>query len=149
MKRRKSLFNWPRLGDVVIDVEHVSKGFGDRLLVNDLNFKLPPGGIVGIIGPNGAGKTTLFRMMSGVEKPDSGEIKLGSTVKLSHVDQSRDNLDDNKTVWEEISDGLDLITVGTYETPSRSYCGRFNLEGHTTESVSVTYPGVSMMCTFR
>ncbi len=119
----------PRLGDVVIDVEHVNKGFGDRLLVNDLSFKLPPGGIVGIIGPNGAGKTTLFRMMSGVEQADSGDIKLGSTVQLSHVDQSRDDLDDNKTVWEEISDGLDLITVGTYETSSRSYCGRFNFKG--------------------
>jgi len=119
----------PRLGDIVIDVEHVNKGFGDKLLVNDLSFKLPPGGIVGIIGPNGAGKTTLFRMMSGEEQPDSGNIKLGSTVKLSHVDQSRDSLDDNKTVWEEISDGLDLITVGNYETPSRSYCGRFNFKG--------------------
>ena len=119
----------PRLGDAVIDAEHVNKGFGDRLLINDLSFKLPPGGIVGIIGPNGAGKTTLFRMMSDVEKADSGEIKLGSTVQLSHVDQSRDDLDDNKTVWEEISDGQDLITVGTYETPSRSYCGRFNFKG--------------------
>ena len=119
----------PRLGDMVIEAEHINKGFGDRLLINDLSFKLPPGGIVGIIGPNGAGKTTLFRMMSDIEKADSGEIKLGSTVQLSHVDQSRDNLDDNKTVWEEISDGLDLITVGNYETPSRSYCGRFNFKG--------------------
>jgi len=119
----------PRLGDVVIEVEQVNKGFGDRLLINDLSFKLPPGGIVGIIGPNGAGKTTLFRMMSSEEQPDTGSIKLGSTVKLSHVGQSRDSLDDNKTVWEEISDGLDLITVGNYETPSRSYCGRFNFKG--------------------
>jgi ATP-binding cassette ChvD family protein len=119
----------PRLGDMVIEAEHINKGFGDRLLINDLSFKLPPGGIVGIIGPNGAGKTTLFRMMSDIEKADSGEIKLGSTVQLSHVDQSRDDLDDNKTVWEEISDGLDLITVGNYETPSRSYCGRFNFKG--------------------
>lgn len=119
----------PRLGDVVINAEHINKAFGEKLLVEDLNFQLPPGGIVGIIGPNGAGKTTLFRMMCDLEKPDSGEIKIGSTVQLSHVDQSRDALDDNKTVWEEISDGLDIITVGTYETPSRAYCGRFNFKG--------------------
>jgi ATP-binding cassette ChvD family protein len=119
----------PRLGDVVINAEHINKAFGEKLLVEDLNFQLPPGGIVGIIGPNGAGKTTLFRMMCDLEKPDSGEIKIGSTVQLSHVDQSRDALDDNKTVWEEISDGLDIITVGTYETPSRSYCSRFNFKG--------------------
>ncbi len=119
----------PRLGDVVIEAEHINKGFDDRLLIDDLSFKLPPGGIVGIIGPNGAGKTTLFRMMSDMEKADSGKIKLGSSVRLSHVDQSRDDLDDNKTVWEEISDGLDIITVGAYETPSRSYCGRFNFKG--------------------
>ncbi len=119
----------PRLGDVVIEADNISKGFGDRLLISDLSFKLPPGGIVGIIGPNGAGKTTLFRMMAGVEKPDSGILTLGQTVQLSYVDQLRDDMDDSKTVWEEISDGLDVITVGKYETPSRSYVGRFNFKG--------------------
>jgi ATP-binding cassette ChvD family protein len=119
----------PRLGDVVIDVENVSKGFGDRLLINNISFKLPPGGIVGIIGPNGAGKTTLFRMMAGFEKPDSGDIKFGQTVQMAYVDQLRDDMDNNKTVWEEISDGLDMITVGKYETPSRAYIGRFNFKG--------------------
>ena len=119
----------PRLGNVVVEADGIRKGFGDRLLIDDLSFKLPPGGIVGIIGPNGAGKTTLFRMMAGVEKPDAGTIRMGETVQISHVDQSRDSLDDSKTVWEEISDGLDLITVGTYTTPSRAYCGRFNFKG--------------------
>ena len=119
----------PRLGDVVIEANNISKGFGDRLLINNLEFKLPPGGIVGIIGPNGAGKTTLFRMMAGVEKPDSGEIIIGQTVQMAYVDQLRDDMDDNKTVWEEISDGLDMITVGKYETPSRAYIGRFNFKG--------------------
>ncbi len=119
----------PRLGDVVIDIENISKGFGDKLLVNDLSFKLPPGGIVGIIGPNGAGKTTLFRMMAGFEQPDSGTVTLGKTVDLAYVDQMRDDMDPNKTVWEEVSDGLDIITVGTYETPSRAYLGRFNFKG--------------------
>jgi energy-dependent translational throttle protein EttA len=119
----------PRLGDVVIEAEHLNKGFGDQLLINDLSFMLPPGGIVGIIGPNGAGKTTLFRMMAGLEQPDSGTLKLGKTVELAYVDQMRDNLDPNKTVWEEISDGLDIITVGKYETPSRAYVGRFNFKG--------------------
>ena len=119
----------PRLGDVVIEAENISKGFGDRLLINDLSFKLPPGGIVGIIGPNGAGKTTLFRMMANLEKPDSGSLKLGKTVELAYVDQMRDDLDAKKTVWEEISDGLDIITVGKYATPSRAYVGRFNFKG--------------------
>jgi ATP-binding cassette ChvD family protein len=119
----------PRLGDVVIEAEHIGKGFGERLLIGDLSFKLPPGGIVGIIGPNGAGKTTLFRMMAGFEQPDSGTVKLGQTVQLAYVDQMRDNLDAKKTVWEEISDGLDIVTVGKYETPSRSYVGRFNFKG--------------------
>ncbi len=119
----------PRLGDIVIDIEHIKKAFGDKLLVNDLSFKLPPGGIVGIIGANGAGKTTLFRMMAGFEKPDAGEVKLGETVKLAYVDQLRDDMDPNKTVWEEVSDGLDNITVGTYETSSRAYLGRFNFKG--------------------
>ncbi len=119
----------PRLGNVVVEAEGIRKGFGDRLLIDDLSFSLPPGGIVGIIGPNGAGKTTLFRMMAGVEQPDAGTIRIGETVQISYVDQSRDSLDDNKTVWEEISDGLDLITVGNYTNPSRAYCGRFNFKG--------------------
>ena len=119
----------PRLGDVVIDVENISKAFGDKLLFNDLSFKLPPGGIVGIIGPNGAGKTTLFRMMADAEQPDSGTVTLGKTVELAYVDQMRDDMDPKKTVWEEVSDGLDIITVGNYETPSRAYLGRFNFKG--------------------
>ncbi|MEN9681938.1 MAG: energy-dependent translational throttle protein EttA [Pseudomonadota bacterium] len=119
----------PRLGDVVVEATGVRKGFGDRLLVEDLSFRLPPGGIVGIIGPNGAGKTTLFRMIAGIESPDAGSFRVGETVQIAHVDQTRDHLDDNKTVWEEISDGLDMITVGTYQTPSRAYCGRFNFKG--------------------
>jgi ATP-binding cassette ChvD family protein len=119
----------PRLGDVVIEVESLKKGFGDKLLIDGLSFQLPPGGIVGVIGPNGAGKTTLFRMISGQEQPDAGSIRLGDTVQLAMVDQSRDSLDDNKTVWEEISDGQDLIKVGNYETPSRQYVGRFNFRG--------------------
>ena len=119
----------PRLGDVVIEADNISKAFGDKLLINGLSFKLPPGGIVGIIGPNGAGKTTLFRMMAGVDKPDSGSLTLGQTVQLAYVDQMRDDLDPKKTVFDEISDGLDLITVGKYETPSRAYVGRFNFKG--------------------
>ncbi|MDI1276334.1 energy-dependent translational throttle protein EttA [Methylobacter sp.] len=119
----------PRLGDVVIEADNISKAFGDKLLFNGLSFKLPPGGIVGIIGPNGAGKTTLFRMMAGVDKPDSGTLTLGQTVQLAYVDQLRDDLDPKKTVFDEISDGLDLITVGKYETPSRAYVGRFNFKG--------------------
>jgi sulfate-transporting ATPase len=119
----------PRLGDVVIHADHISKGFGDRLLISDLSFKLPPGGIVGIIGPNGAGKTTLFRMMAGIDQPDSGNLTLGQTVQLAYVDQLRDDMNPNNTVFEEISDGLDVITVGKYETPSRAYVGRFNFKG--------------------
>jgi ATP-binding cassette ChvD family protein len=119
----------PRLGDVVIEVNDLQKGFGDRLLIDGLSFQLPAGGIVGVIGPNGAGKTTLFRMITGTEKPDAGTIRLGDTVQIAAVDQSRDTLDDNKTVWEEISDGLDIIKVGNYETPSRAYVGRFNFRG--------------------
>src|SRR5690606_8424355 len=119
----------PRLGDVVVEAEHVRKAFGDQLLMDDLTFSLPPGGILGIIGPNGAGKTTLFRMITGDEKPDSGTIRLGDSVKLAAVDQSRASLDDEKTVWEEISDGQDVIRVGNYETPSRAYVGRFNFRG--------------------
>ncbi|HET7570114.1 MAG TPA: energy-dependent translational throttle protein EttA [Gammaproteobacteria bacterium] len=119
----------PRLGDVVVEAKGVRKQFGDRLLVDDLNFNLPPGGIVGVIGPNGAGKTTLFRMIAGQEQPDAGELRVGETVKIAYVDQSRDALDAEKTVWEEISDGNDIITVGSYETPSRAYVGRFNFKG--------------------
>jgi len=119
----------PRLGDVVIEVNDLRKGFGDKLLIDDLSFQLPAGGIVGVIGPNGAGKTTLFRMIAGTEQADSGTIRLGETVQIAAVDQSRDNLDDKKTVWEEISDGQDLIKVGTYETSSRAYVGRFNFRG--------------------
>jgi ATP-binding cassette ChvD family protein len=119
----------PRLGDLVVEVKDLSKGFGDRLLIDRLSFRLPPGGIVGIIGPNGAGKTTLFRMLTGVEKPDSGEIRLGTTVKLAYVDQSRQTLDDKKSVWAEISGGQDIIKVDSYETPSRAYVGRFNFKG--------------------
>ncbi len=119
----------PRLGDLVIEGTGISKGFGDRLLVDELNFNLPPGGIVGIIGPNGAGKTTLFRMLTGDEKPDAGEIKIGETVKLSHVDQSRDALDSKQTVWEAISDGQEILRIGGYETNSRAYVSRFNFRG--------------------
>ena len=118
-----------RLGELVIEAKGIRKAFGERLLMEDFSFSLPRGGIVGIIGPNGAGKTTLFRMMTGQEKPDAGEIRVGPTVKLAYVDQSRQSLDDSKTVWEEISNGLDMIKVGNYETPSRSYCGRFNFKG--------------------
>jgi ATP-binding cassette ChvD family protein len=118
-----------RLGDLVIEAQSLRKSYGDRLLIDNLNFRLPAGGIVGIIGPNGAGKTTLFRMMSGLEKPDSGELRMGPSVKLAYVDQSRQSLDDKKTVWEEISGGLDMIKVGNYETPSRGYVGRFNFKG--------------------
>jgi len=118
-----------RLGDLVIEVKNLSKGFGERLLIDNLSFSLPKGGIVGIIGPNGAGKTTLFRMLTGQEKPDSGEIRTGPSVKLAYVDQSRQALNDKHSVWQEISGGLDLIKVGNYETASRGYVGRFNFKG--------------------
>ena len=119
-----------RLGDLVIDVTNLKKSYGERLLFDNLSFKLPAGGIVGIIGPNGAGKTTLFRMLTGTEQPDSGEIRTGPTVKLAYVDQSRNTLDDKKTVWQEISGGLDMLKVGNYETSSRGYVGRFNFRGN-------------------
>lgn len=119
----------PRLGDVVIEATNLTKGFGERVLFEDLNFNLPPGGIVGIIGPNGAGKTTLFRMLVGQESPDSGELKLGETVKLAYVDQSRDDLEGSNTVWEEISEGLDNLVIGGYEISSRAYLSRFNFKG--------------------
>lgn len=119
----------PRLGDQVIEFKGVSKGYGDSVLYEDLNLVIPKGAIVGIIGPNGAGKTTLFRMISGEEEPNTGEIIVGETVKIAYVDQSRDDLDNSRTVWEEISDGQDIMTINNYETPSRAYVGRFNFKG--------------------
>jgi energy-dependent translational throttle protein EttA len=119
----------PRLGDVILEVESVSKGFGDQLLIDDLSFSVPKGAIVGIIGGNGAGKSTLFRMISGTDQPDSGTVRLGETVVLGHVDQSRDSLSDDKNVWEEISEGNEVIQIGRYETPSRGYVSRFNFKG--------------------
>jgi len=119
----------PRLGDVVVEVEHLRKGYGDRLLIDDLSFSLPPGGIVGVIGANGAGKTTLFRMITGAEKPDGGELKLGKTVKIAYVDQSRDALDPKKNVWQEISGGEERLMVGTREFNSRAYVSSFNFKG--------------------
>ena len=119
----------PRLGGQVIEADHLNKGFGDRLLIDDLSFKLPPGGIVGVIGPNGAGKTTLFRMITGQESADSGTFTVGETVVLGYIDQSRDSLDAKKTVWEEISDGLDEIDLGKRKMQSRAYCGLFNFRG--------------------
>jgi ATPase subunit of ABC transporter with duplicated ATPase domains len=119
----------PRLGDLVIETDNLVKGFSDQLLIDELSFKLPAGGIVGIIGPNGAGKTTLFRMITGQEEPDNGSIKVGDTVKLGYVDQSRDNLNPKATVWEEISDGLDEVELGKRKMQSRAYCGLFNFRG--------------------
>jgi ATP-binding cassette ChvD family protein len=131
MHRRAQIQRPPgaRLGDLVIEAEGLSKGFGDRLLIEDLNFKLPPGGIVGVIGPNGAGKTTLFRMITGQEEPDNGTFRIGDTVDIGYVDQSRDALDDSKTVWEEISGGSDIIELGPREVPSRAYVSWFNFKG--------------------
>ena len=119
----------PRLGDKVIEIDHLTKSFGDKLLIDNLSFSLPPGAIVGIIGANGAGKTTLFRMLVGAESPDQGSILIGETVKIAYVDQSRDALDDNQTVWEEISDRQDTLEIGPYQTPSRAYVSRFNFKG--------------------
>jgi ATP-binding cassette ChvD family protein len=118
-----------RLGNVVIEVNGISKSFGDRLLIEDLSFKLPPGGIVGVIGPNGAGKTTLFKMITGQEKPDNGDVRVGETVKLGYVDQSRDALDPDKTVWEEISGGAEVVKLGKHEANTRAYCSSFNFRG--------------------
>ena len=118
-----------RLGNNVIEFKHVSKGFGDRLLIDDLSFKIPPGAIVGVIGPNAAGKSTLFKMILGKEKPDSGEIEIGQTVKISAVDQMRDSLPNDKTAWEAVSDGQDILQVGKFQMPSRAYLGRFNFKG--------------------
>jgi ATP-binding cassette ChvD family protein len=119
----------PRLGDKVIEVEHLTKSYGDRTLIDDLSFSIPKGAIVGIIGANGAGKSTLFRMLSGQEQPDSGSITMGETVVLASVDQFRDSMDDKKTVWEEVSNGQDILTIGNFEIPSRAYVGRFNFKG--------------------
>ncbi len=119
----------PRLGGIVIEADHLRKGFGDRLLIEDLTFKLPPGGIVGVIGPNGAGKTTLFRMITGQDTPDGGKLRIGETVKLGYVDQSRDSLSPDKNVWEEISGGHDVLTLGKREMPSRAYVSNFNFKG--------------------
>ncbi|MGK0443459.1 MAG: ATP-binding cassette ChvD family protein [Bermanella sp.] len=119
-----------RLGDLVVEFDGVSKSFGDQLLIDNFSAKIPPGAIVGVIGANGAGKSTLFRMVAGVEQPDSGDIRIGSTVKTAFVEQLRDQLDDNKTVWECISDGHDMLQIGNYETSSRAYCGRFNFKGN-------------------
>ncbi|OCH96883.1 energy-dependent translational throttle protein EttA [Legionella jamestowniensis] len=118
-----------RLGDLVIEAKHLCKSFGDRLLIDNLSFQLPKGGILGIIGPNGAGKSTFLKMITGQETPDSGEIRIGETVNLAYVDQMRDDLEDNKTVWQEISDGLDIMQVGAFQMPSRAYVGRFNFKG--------------------
>ena len=119
----------PRLGDVVVEADHVTKAYGDRVLIDDLSFKLPRGGIVGVVGPNGAGKTTLFRMIVGQEKPDAGTLRVGETVKLAYVDQSRDALDPEKTVWEEISGGADTLALGGRTVPSRAYVASFNFKG--------------------
>src|SRR6202030_10447 len=119
----------PRLGDLVIEAEQLRKGYGDRLLIEDLSFSLPPGGIVGVIGANGAGKTTLFRMITGQDKPDKGTITVGESVHLGYVDQSRDSLDGKKSVWEEISGGNELILLGKREVNSRGYCSSFNFKG--------------------
>ncbi len=119
----------PRLGNMVVEAQGIKKSFGDKLLFENLSFNLPPGGVVGVIGPNGAGKSTLFKMICGLEQPDAGELRIGESVKLAYVDQSRDHLDNNKTVWEEISDGSDILTIGSYTVPSRAYIGRFNFKG--------------------
>ncbi len=131
----------PRLGDLVVEANGVQKAFNEKILVEDLSFNLPKGGIVGIIGPNGAGKTTLFKMLVGNEQPDAGELRVGDSVQFAYVDQSRDTLDDSKTVWEEISEGLDLIEVGGYQTPSRAYVGRFNFRGPDQQKVIGTLSG--------
>ena len=119
----------PRLGNLVVEARGLRKAYGDRLLIDDLSFSLPPGGIVGIIGPNGAGKTTLFRMITGVEQPDAGTLRLGETVEMAYVDQSRDALDPNHSVWEEISEGHDHLKIGRREVPSRAYVTSFNFKG--------------------
>ena len=131
----------PRLGNIVMEVEHLNKGFGDRLLVDDLSFTLPRNGIVGVIGPNGAGKTTLFKMLMGMEKPDSGSVKMGETVKISYVDQSRGGIDPKKTLWEVVSDGLDFMKVGQVEMPSRAYVAAFGFKGPDQQKPAVVLSG--------
>ncbi|MCE7916802.1 MAG: energy-dependent translational throttle protein EttA, partial [Nitrosomonas sp. PRO5] len=130
-----------RLGNEVIEFINISKGFGDRLLIDNLSFRIPPGAIVGIIGPNGAGKSTLFRMITGKEQPDTGEIKIGETVKIAHVDQSRDALSDSQTVFQAISGGNDMLIVGKYEVPARAYLGRFNFKGSDQQKITGTLSG--------
>ncbi len=140
----------PRLGDKVLEVSHLRKSYGDRVLIDDLSFSVPKGAIVGIIGPNGAGKSTLFRMMSGQEQPDSGTITLGETVKLASVDQFRDAMDNSKTVWEEVSGGLDIMKIGNTEMPSRAYVGRFNFKGvDQGKRVGELSGGERVVCTWR
>ena len=119
----------PRLGDVVVEAKNLRKSFGERMLVEDLNFTLPPGGIIGVVGPNGAGKTSLLRMIAGAETPDAGELRIGETVQVSYVDQSRDSLNGDATVWQEVSGGLDLIEIEGFQLQSRAYVGRFNFKG--------------------
>jgi ATP-binding cassette ChvD family protein len=130
-----------RLGDRVIEFKNVSKAFGDRLLIDDLNIMIPPGAIVGIIGPNGAGKSTLFKMITGQEKPDSGEVNIGHTVKIAYVDQSREKLEGNKNVWQEVSGGSDILTIGKVEIQSRAYLGRFNFKGADQQKLVGTLSG--------
>jgi sulfate-transporting ATPase len=130
-----------RLGNEVIEFNGVSKAYGDRLLIDNLSFKIPPGAIVGIIGPNGAGKSTLFKLITGKEKPDSGEVKIGTTVKIAHVDQARDSLQNDKTVFDAISGGNDILTVGKYETSARAYIGRFNFKGGDQQKIIGTLSG--------
>ncbi len=139
-----------RLGNKVIELHNVTKAYGDRLLIDNLSLSIPKGAIVGIIGANGAGKSTLFRMLTGKEQPDSGTIEIGETVKLAYVDQSRDSLEGNKTVWEQVSDGFEQIKIGNYEVPSRSYVGRFNFKGGDQQKiVKATCPAVSVaVCTW-
>ena len=132
-----------RLGNEVIEFNNVSKAYGDRLLIDNLSFKIPPGAIVGIIGANGAGKSTLFRMIAGREQPDSGEVKIGQTVKLAYVDQSRDALEDKKTVFDAVADGADLLTVGKFEMSSRAYLGRFNFKGGDQNKVGASCPAAN------
>jgi len=137
-----------RLGNIVVEANNVSKGFGEKLLIKDLSFKLPRGGIVGVIGPNGAGKTTLFKMITGQETPDEGTFKVGETVELGYVDQNRDALDNSKNVWEAVSDGLDILHLGKREVPSRAYLGAFNFKGETLASLEVAlekFPGCAVV----
>ncbi len=134
----------PRLGDKVLDVEGLTKSYGDRILIDNLSFSIPKGAIVGIIGANGAGKSTLFKMLSNAEMPDSGSVSLGETVKLASVDQFRDDMNDKNTVFQEISEGHDIIQIGNYEIPARAYCSRFNFKGNDQQSSLATFQVVSV-----